>query len=720
MKRLLYVMFAMLLCTSFAFAQGSDSYKLTADKIYGVEGSYYTAEGQVTVIFRNTQVTADTVTYFPAMGIIEAMGNVNVTDETQNLNADRVTYDMTTEMGVIDNVTGVLNGEYFVCAQSVQKLGKEYYVMEGAVITTCEGPLPDWSFSFQRVRGELDGYLVGDHTTMNIKDMPLMYVPKFIYPLKVTRQTGFLIPDMGYSTDLGYHINENFFWAIDYDKDATIGASYFSERGVQMLGEFRYTGSKDNRIYLSADTIYDSESVVDASNRWEYITKASLSLPLSIEFIADSYSVSDNLFMRDFGAFSLYDSNENLENTFHQYYNLGIRTQWADWSIYYRDSYKYKDTDTGYTRTSIVQEPSVQVQKYNLPLKFLTADYHIAYDHVYYEEEQTFFTAPSVINKGDYQRIHGEASLYKSINADILNITPSITAAYTRWQSFSDPIVVEEEHGYWGSDVSRSGDAYSRFIPTVGVQVDMNEIFRSYSLANHGIINTFSYAYTSMLEQEGLPDLLIDDIIETRHEIAWTMTNYVRGEKWGAEVSMKQGVDINLDDIFLPMELKGYLYMPYFRSTTEAKVSLSSSELKTRSNDSLILLSNSSILTLDDAYRFYFKYTYDNMILNNYNASIELGANFKLWSNLELQYANIWRAEHNSISLSGFSPTDVRAGFIWHDQCWSLGLAYTTEKYMTVRETNREYRRDHTIELIFSLKGLGGSSVDVYNDNVVS
>jgi hypothetical protein len=248
----------------------------------------------------------------------------------------------------------------------------------------------------------------------------------------------------------------------------------------------------------------------------------------------------------------------------------------------------------------------------------------------------------------------------------------------------------------------------------------MNEIFRAYRLASHGIINTFSYAYTSMLDQEGLPDLLVDDIIETRHELAWTMTNYIRGEKWGAELSIKQGIDINLDDIFLPMELKGYLYMPYFTSTTEAKISYASVEIGARSEGSLILLSNSSILTLSDAYRFYFKYTYDNMILNNYNASIELGANFRLLSNIELQYANIWRAEQDSVSMRGFTPAEARVGVIWHDQCWSLGLAYSTEKYMTVRETNREYSRDHAIELIFSLKGLGGSSVDVYNDKVVS
>jgi hypothetical protein len=156
--------------------------------------------------------------------------------------------------------------------------------------------------------------------------------------------------------------------------------------------------------------------------------------------------------------------------------------------------------------------------------------------------------------------------------------------------------------------------------------------------------------------------------------------------------------------------------MPYFRSTTEATFSYYPSARESRTGNALTTVSHSSNLTFSEDYRFIFRYDYNDLLLNNYNSSIELGAYFRLWTNLEVNYENIWRAESDGVGLDGFSPAETRAGLIWHDQCWSLGLAYVTEKYMTVRDDGRDYRREHSVELVFALEGLGGSSFGIFSD----
>ena len=65
-----------------------------------------------------------------------------------------------------------------------------------------------------------------------IKGIPVLYSPYIVLPIKTKRQTGFLIPTVGYNTMDGFKIKEAFFWAIADNIDATIYADYRSEKGL--------------------------------------------------------------------------------------------------------------------------------------------------------------------------------------------------------------------------------------------------------------------------------------------------------------------------------------------------------------------------------------------------------------------------------------------------------------------------------------------------------
>jgi hypothetical protein len=61
-----------------------------------------------------------------------------------------------------------------------------------------------------------------------------------IFPLRDERTTGFLPPRLGVSEQDGYRVFGEFFWAIADWMDATVGAEYFSKRGLMPQAEFRY------------------------------------------------------------------------------------------------------------------------------------------------------------------------------------------------------------------------------------------------------------------------------------------------------------------------------------------------------------------------------------------------------------------------------------------------------------------------------------------------
>jgi LPS-assembly protein len=77
-------------------------------------------------------------------------------------------------------------------------------------------------------------------------------LPTFSYPL-TKRQTGFLIPTVGYDSRFGTHVRGSFFWAINPSQDLTISPSYYSNLGYGSDVEYRYVLDRRSRgkWYLS-------------------------------------------------------------------------------------------------------------------------------------------------------------------------------------------------------------------------------------------------------------------------------------------------------------------------------------------------------------------------------------------------------------------------------------------------------------------------------------
>ncbi len=85
------------------------------------------------------------------------------------------------------------------------------------------------------------------HTTARIKDVPILYTPYFIYPIKTERETGFLVPNAGYNSELGAYIQPKFFWNIDVDQDATFASLIAANAPALHSAEHRLALKKKQR-----------------------------------------------------------------------------------------------------------------------------------------------------------------------------------------------------------------------------------------------------------------------------------------------------------------------------------------------------------------------------------------------------------------------------------------------------------------------------------------
>jgi LPS-assembly protein len=184
------------------------------------------------------------VIYNIGTGKLTAIGHVLITEPDRTIRADRVDADVNTKKGTIHEGKIFIKKENIhIDGKLVERHSEDRYSLEEGSFTTCdtEGNFcPAWRVSARRLRVELDQYLVARGAVLYIEEVPVMYFPYFLFPVKETRQTGLLLPHFGYNTQDGFKYRQSFFWAIASNQDLTATLDYRTNRGVGGGLEYRY------------------------------------------------------------------------------------------------------------------------------------------------------------------------------------------------------------------------------------------------------------------------------------------------------------------------------------------------------------------------------------------------------------------------------------------------------------------------------------------------
>ena len=233
--------------------------------------------GKVELERGDTKLYADDVWFYVDENRAAATGNVVFRQGSSQISADRADFDTKTRMGTFYNATGFATVQpprptarpglvapppivgqetivYFF-GQTVEKIGpRKYRISEGG-FTTCVQPTPRWDLHADTIVLNLDHYTFLRQVVMNVKGVPLFYLPVLYYPTKKEdRATGFLLPTYGRSTLQGQSFHNAFFWAINRSQDATLVHDWYSKTGHGAGTEYRYNfgGGSDGdlRVYL--------------------------------------------------------------------------------------------------------------------------------------------------------------------------------------------------------------------------------------------------------------------------------------------------------------------------------------------------------------------------------------------------------------------------------------------------------------------------------------
>jgi LPS-assembly protein len=243
---------------------------MTADTLsYDEETGVAVAEGNVELALGTRTMRADRIRYDSATGEADLSGKVRYKDADEEFAFDRITINLDSETGVLYNGTiRISSSNYLIASQRIEKTGKSSFLIEKGMLTTCPcDPEPDWKFEVSHVRVTLDQYAVGKNITFRIRGVPVLWLPWGAFPVKMTRQSGLLLPNFSSNRSRGYTLQVPYYQVINRWSDATMTLDAMSRRGYRPEAEYRFVLNPESEGALRATYFRDR---VEQQNRGRF------------------------------------------------------------------------------------------------------------------------------------------------------------------------------------------------------------------------------------------------------------------------------------------------------------------------------------------------------------------------------------------------------------------------------------------------------------------
>ncbi len=658
--------------------------EIEADQVIHLrEQNLYQARGNVEIRMGRVRLRSDEVDFYSDTQIAEAQGHVELTDGEDVLRCEKMRVNLETQTGVVDNARLITQQNFHITGKRVEKLGPKTYRIWDGTFTTCSGESPDWIFKAKRVDLTIEGYAVARSSFFEAKGVPLAYLPIGIFPVKTKRQTGFLIPDFGYSSEFGPEVNLPFFWAISQDKDATIYLNWLGDRGLKEGGEFRYAPSRNTQGQANFYYIDDQEREED---RWAFFFRHDQQeLPLGLYARGDINLVSDNDypfdFEEDFPGERLIDVRtlRQLESTF-----VGGRA-WPQYNLVGEFSY-FDDLTVEDNDGTLQRLPEITLAAFDQPL-WRTPVYGgggFSYTH--------------------FWRLEG-------VRGNRLDLFPEVSLPFRplRWLKFL-PVAGLRETLYWPDNEPDGEDDFeARTLPSFGavLSTTVSRIFETpplgYDRVRHRIEPTVSYTYIPRVDQDDLPFFDERDRIPYTSEITYGLTNFIEGKIQSASGSeirrllkLELSQSYSLGDPFFPGEdsperqlsnIRGKLWfspLRYLDLRSEAEYSLIQDQ---------IVLHNTVASASDsrgDSVSLEYQFSKDELEQINFYAQIRLWEWADLFGSYRYDLFNDLRVE-------------TEAGLTYRSQCWNVTFSVEDRN----RSVDRTREDEIKVKLSISLVGLG-------------
>ncbi|MBU2055593.1 MAG: LPS assembly protein LptD [Proteobacteria bacterium] len=696
---------------------------IEADSIaYEGDTDIFRARGKVLIVFTGGVLKADVVTLNRSTNEALAEGDVLLRSDQDVLEGERAFFDIAAKTGWVEaGKMFIARNHFYIRGERIEKKGEATYRIENATVTSCDGDKPDWRLAGRELELTVDGYGTLKDGRFLVRDLPLLYLPYFIFPAKTTRQTGLLFPRFSYSRDKnGLDVELPFYWAISGSADATFYQRYLEKRGFKEGVELRYFPSEESFGVFYGDFINDRLRITETAgvmsrdwqedrNRWSYYLNQETVLAPGFSIRSDIRRVSDRWYFRDFSSFNYYMDHysQNPDERFRRVSFLGDGSLGSldstvrmvkDWPFYnFTALARYTDDFSSAGNKATLQKyPEAILTGFRRPLfdTPLQMEFTAGYDHYYRQEGQrghlwelnpTLYLPP--LDLGPYARVAPWAGFRGS--------------AWERTDSGTD---AGDKHGY--RQVFPFGASLSTEIARVFVVGSPEKV--GVEKIRHAIRPEIFYNYNYVPDnasQERGPDFLAR--YGFQNSLTYALTNTI--------VFRKRGAD---GKISYQQMMRLMLAQTYDIRESSREVTGVGSDIRRPLSDVTVELDLTPIPNFSLAARNLYSVNYSAWQASNYDLTVydnrgdhlslgyrntqSLGYNYK---QTVLEELNLYLKASVTSSLDAIyilrknlldrKTIESTYGIKYRKQCWNVELN------MTEREDDR------TMMVVFSLYGLG-------------
>jgi len=272
--------------------------RLYAETQEYVGGRLWRGEGDVHVLYQDVEIRCQRMEYDRETMDLVAEGEVVLDQGPTRFTADELHYNLRTKTGLFVNGSGEFPPYYSFTGELIEKLDATNYRVENATFTSCEpGPRPPWHFEVRSADIEEEGYGRFRSPTVNVKGVPVFYLPYLVWPVKRERAPGLLMPGIGYSDRRGFFLGNALYVPLGRSYDTTFYLDYYSKGYYGFGTEWRWAPVARSSGEITLSTIYD-----DVEGRWEWKVDGRHEQDdfLGFRLLAEVEDLSDVDFFQDF------------------------------------------------------------------------------------------------------------------------------------------------------------------------------------------------------------------------------------------------------------------------------------------------------------------------------------------------------------------------------------------------------------------------------------
>lgn len=281
---------------------------------YDVDSDTVTASGDVVLRRGDQQLTAQAIRWDRASGLIEASGDIRLTDAEANvLYADRLELTDELRAGAMENMLLVMNEGARMAARAGTRNEDGTIRLDNAAYSPCAvtsaagcAKDPSWRITSSKVRYDPETQRVKfTGARLELFGAPLLPLPGLSVRADGKPESGFTTPNLRISDSNGVEIIDEYYWRIAENRELTLGASLYTEvlpmlsaryAALTEQGAYQLTGyvTRSSRIPIDGEEVADSEKdlrgYIDANGR--------LQLDPNWSLTASARVVSDRTFLR--------------------------------------------------------------------------------------------------------------------------------------------------------------------------------------------------------------------------------------------------------------------------------------------------------------------------------------------------------------------------------------------------------------------------------------